>query len=96
MESQANYSLPEVHLPLDHTDPRHWHHRGMIWDYIFSLEGATRVLDIGPGDGWPSLLIAKHFKELVGIDPAQHRVDVCRENARKMRIRNASFELMSA
>jgi ubiquinone/menaquinone biosynthesis C-methylase UbiE len=96
MESQANFTLPEVHQPLDHTNPYHWHHRGMIWDYVFSLEGAKKILDIGPGDGWPSLMLADHFKEVVGIDPALQRVDVCRENAKRMKKRNAKFEVMSA
>lgn len=96
MASQAAYSLPEVHKPLDHRNPGHWFHRGMIWDYVLSLEGAERILDIGPGDGWPSLLLARHFKEVVGIEPGATRLEVCRANAKKMRIRNADFEAMSA
>ncbi len=96
MESQADYSLPEIHQSLDHNDSRHWHHRGMIWDYISSLEGAKRVLDVGPGDGWPSLLLARHFDEIVGIEPVQKRLDVCRANAKKMKVRNVQFEQMSA
>ena len=81
MESQSGARMPEVHLPLDPLDPAHWHHRGMIWDYVLSLEGAERVLDIGPGDGWPALLLAPHFKEVVGIEPGARRIDVCRANA---------------
>lgn len=96
MASQTNFTLPEVHQPLDHTNVQHWHHRGMIWDFVYSLEGATKILDIGPGDGWPSLLLADHFKEVIGIDPAQRRIDVCRENARRLKKRNVKFELMSA
>ncbi|MCK4306485.1 MAG: class I SAM-dependent methyltransferase, partial [Candidatus Eisenbacteria sp.] len=96
MESQAGHKLPEVHLPLDHRDALHWHHRGMIWDYVLSLEDATRVLDVGPGDGWPSLLIAQHFKEVVGIEPGPKRTEACRANARRMHVRNAQFETMSA
>jgi SAM-dependent methyltransferase len=96
MESQSGYALPEVHLPLDHREPGHWHHRGMIWDYVLALEGAERVLDVGPGDGWPSLLLARHFKEVVGIEPGAKRIAACRANAQKMRTRKAHFEMMSA
>ena len=95
MESQAAGSLPEVDVPLDHHEPAHWHHRGMIWDYIFSMGDGTCVLDVGPGDGWPSLLMAPHFKEIVGIDPSAKRIEVCRANAQKVRTRKARFEQMS-
>ena len=96
MASQAGGRLPEIHLPLDHRDPSHWRHRGMIWDYVFSLDGCERVLDIGPGDGWPSLLLAPHFKEVVGIEPGPRRAEACRESARRMKTRKAHFEEMSA
>jgi len=96
MESQAAFRLPEVHKRLDHHDPSHWHHRGMIWDFVLSLAGAQRVLDVGPGDGWPSLLIAPHFKEVIGIEPGPRRVAVCRANAQQMGLRKVHFEQMSA
>jgi len=96
MESQAAFGLPEVHKPLDHHDPSHWHHRGMIWDYVLSLAGAQRVLDVGPGDGWPSLLIARHFREVVGIEPGPRRVAACKSNAHRLGLRKARFEQMSA
>lgn len=96
MASQAAHNLPEIHTALDHRNPAHWFHRGMIWDYVFSLEGSQRVLDVGPGDGWPSLLIARHFKEVIGIEPGPNRLEVCKANAQKMRARNARFEMMSA
>ncbi len=96
MESQAGFNLPEVHKPLDHHNPSHWHHRGMIWDYVLSLAGAQRVLDVGPGDGWPSLLIAPHFREVVGIEPGPRRVAACKSNAQRLGLRKARFEQMSA
>ena len=95
MESQASESLPEVHVPLDHREPGHWHHRGMIWDFILSMGEGKRILDVGPGDGWPSLLMAPHFKEIVGIEPSPKRVAVCKANAQVVRTRKARFEEMS-
>jgi SAM-dependent methyltransferase len=96
MESQSAYRLPEVHKPLNHHDPSHWHHRGMIWDFVLAMGDAERVLDVGPGDGWPSLLIAPHFKEVVGIEPGERRVAACKANAQRLRLRKARFEQMSA
>jgi len=68
----------------------------MIWDYVLAMGDAERILDVGPGDGWPSLLMVPHFKEVVGIDQSAKRVEVCKANAKKMRTRKARFEQMSA
>jgi len=96
MESQALFGLPEIHRALDPRQPGDWHHRGLIWDFVLALRGAERVLDIGPGDGWPALCLAPHFKEVVGIEPGPRRVAVCQANAKRMKLRNARFETMSA
>jgi ubiquinone/menaquinone biosynthesis C-methylase UbiE len=96
MPSQSCASLPEVYVPLDAARPGHWHNRGIIWDYVISLEGSRRVLDVGPGDGWPALLLAPHFAEVVGIEPGPVRIAACRENARRLRVDNVRFEPMSA
>ncbi|MFH1144969.1 MAG: class I SAM-dependent methyltransferase [Candidatus Eisenbacteria bacterium] len=96
MESQADLRIPEIHIPIDVRDPEHWARRGLIWDYVQSLDGASKVLDVGPGDGWPALLLAPHFHEVVGIEPGPRRVESCRANARRMRLRKVRFEQMSA
>lgn len=96
MESQALFRLPEIHRALDPRQPGDWHHRGLIWDFVLALQGAERVLDIGPGDGWPALCLAPHFDEVVGIEPGPRRVAVCQVNAKRMKLRNARFEAMSA
>jgi SAM-dependent methyltransferase len=50
------------------------------------------VLDFGPGDGWPSLILAPYVDEVVGVDGSPRRVAVCRENAARLGIENARFE----
>ena len=49
------------------------------------------MLDVGPGDGWPSLRIAADFDEVVGIDPSPRRVRVQRRNAARLGIDNVTF-----
>lgn len=92
MVSQSGRSLPVIYLPFDANQPSHWRDRGSILDFLFSVEGVgKRVLDFGPGDGWPSLLVASYVDEVVGVDGSERRVAVCQENAARMGIRNARF-----
>ena len=90
MESQAGFRLPVVHVPFDPSSAGHFNDRGRILDFAVHAEGG-RVLDIGPGDGWPSLPMAPFVREVVGIDASPRRVEACRENARRMGTKNASF-----
>jgi ubiquinone/menaquinone biosynthesis C-methylase UbiE len=96
MTAQGCGRLPEIDVPLDPGNPGHWHHRGLILDYALALAGARRVLDIGSGDGWPSLLLAPHFPEVIGIEPGEVRLGVCRSNAIRLRLDHVRFEQMSA
>ena len=57
MESQSGESLPVIYEPFDGRWRSHFLGRGQILDYAVSV-GDGRILDFGPGDGWPSLLIA--------------------------------------
>lgn len=92
MESQSGYSLPIVYQPFDATNKLHWDERGSIYDFLYSTKSeGKKVLDFGPGDGWPSLLIAPFAKEVIGVDASEKRVEVCRKNAKRMKINNASF-----
>ena len=90
VESQSGESLPLIHVPFDVSRPGHWNDRGVALDFSMSA-GPGRVLDFGPGDGWPSLIVAPFVAEVVGVDGAEKRVAVCTTNARRMGITNASF-----
>ncbi|MCC6442319.1 MAG: class I SAM-dependent methyltransferase [Armatimonadetes bacterium] len=50
-----------------------------------------RILDFGPGDGWPSLEVASFVEEVVGVDASERRVAECARNARRIGVQNASF-----
>jgi len=89
MDSQSGRNLPIIYYPFD-ASKDHWADRGSILDYLITT-GGGRVLDFGPGDGWPSLLLAPFVNEVVGVDGSRKRVEVCTENARRLSITNATF-----
>lgn len=90
MESQSGWSLPIVYEPFDGRERGHFTDRGQILDYAITA-GGERVLDFGPGDGWPSLLIAPIVGEVVGVDGSRYRVEVCSRNAQRLGLDNAHF-----
>lgn len=91
MASQSCELLPVIYQPFDCNKKAHWRDRGWVLDFLLSARGAGRILDFGPGDGWPSLLIAPYVYEVVGVDASPKRIEVCRDNARKLEIENAKF-----
>jgi SAM-dependent methyltransferase len=92
MESQSEYGLPVIYKAFDPGKAWHWDDRGRILDYLFATHGqGARVLDFGPGDGWPSLPVAPFAGEVVGVDASARRVQVCAGNAARMGINNARF-----
>jgi len=90
MESQSGEQLPVVYVPFEGAKRGHFADRGAILDYV-TVCGRGRVLDFGPGDGWPSLLMAPMVQEVVGVDGSRRRVEVCAKNAARLGLTNASF-----
>ena len=92
MESQSEYGLPVIYREFEPGKAWHWDDRGRILDYLFATCGeGARLLDFGPGDGWPSLPVAPFAGEVVGVDASSRRVEVCAGNAARMGITNARF-----
>ena len=92
MDSQSGRSLPIIYQPFDAAKKSHWRDRGSLFDFLFSTDGeGKRLLDFGPGDGWPSLIVAPFVKEVVGVEGSHRRVEVCTENAKRLGISNARF-----
>lgn len=96
MESQSGECLAVIYQPLDYRKLGHWHDTAITSAFARALEGASSVLDIGPGDGWPSLRIADRFDRIVGIDPSRRLVAGQRENAARLGIANVEFLEMDA
>jgi SAM-dependent methyltransferase len=92
MDSQSGRSLPVIYQPFDGSQRSHWCDRGSLFDFLCATRGAgKRLLDFGPGDGWPSLIVAPFAGEVVGVDASRRRVEVCTENAARLGITNARF-----
>jgi SAM-dependent methyltransferase len=90
MDSQSEKCLPIIYRPFESPSKGDWRDRGSTFDYLYST-GGGRLLDFGPGDGWPSLNIAPFADEVVGVDASRRRVEVCEENAERLGIENAKF-----
>lgn len=90
MDSQSERCLPVLYQDFDGRNRRHFADRGRILDFL-SVLGGGRILDFGPGDGWPSLPLAPHVREVVGVDCCERRVSTCSANASRLGIGNAGF-----
>lgn len=92
MESQSSESLPIIYQPFDANQKSHWKVRGCLLDFFLSTQAyGKRVLDFGPGDGWPSLIMAPYVEEIIGVEGSKQRVEICTGNAEKLEIRNVQF-----
>ncbi len=88
MVRQGAEDLPGVHREVDPCNPSDWVDGALIGAFLAGLGDAQRVLDVGTGDGWPGLPLARHVPEVVALDPSPRRVEVARANARKRGLPN--------
>lgn len=92
MDSQSGCALPIIYKPFDATKKSHWRDRGSMYDYLLSTLGEGKLLmDFGPGDGWPSLIVAPYASRVIGVEGSIRRTKVCTENAARLGISNAEF-----
>jgi len=87
-------SLPVLDVPIDFRESSHFLDEVIVRDFAAHLSGASRVLDIGTGDGWPLLRIARFFTEAVGIDAAQRRVETAQAHAARLNLTNVTIAKM--
>lgn len=88
MERQAAEPLPWVHRPADPSRPFDWVDACVIGAFLSALGGARRVLDLGTGDGWPALPLARRLFAVVAVDASPRRCRVARENALRFGLAN--------
>ncbi|MCK4872672.1 MAG: class I SAM-dependent methyltransferase [Phycisphaerales bacterium] len=92
MASQSGRCLPILYQPFDARNRTHWCDRGCILDFLEATRAEGKsVLDFGPGDGWPALLLAPFVECVVGVDASVRRIGECKRNAEKLGIGNATF-----
>ena len=78
MPRQRGGQLPFVDLPYDARRAEHWADAARVADYVahaaaHAPAGASRVLDVGPGDGWPALPIAAARPDLAVVGVTRRR-----------------------
>ena len=91
---QRYRQLPFVDVPYDPRREEHWADAARIADFASWLpDHEPTVLDLGPGDGWPSIPLAAARPDaiVIGLEPSPRRTRVCEENARRLEVGNARF-----
>ena len=95
---QRYRQLPFVDVLYDPLREEHWADAARVADFVSWLPSSEegwrpRVLDLGPGDGWPSIPLAATRADVrvVGLEPSPRRTRVSFKNARRLGIANAEF-----
>jgi len=84
-------TTPDVHDPSQWDDKLHACMRGEFFAHV--LARCLRVLDVGCGEGWPSLYMARTVPEVVGVDLSPEHIALARSTARIMNRDNVRFEV---
>jgi ubiquinone/menaquinone biosynthesis C-methylase UbiE len=96
LETQSGGKLPVIDVGQDFRKEEHFYDEAQVRDFAAHLVGASEVLDIGFGDGWPLLRLAPLFNKLVGIEQSERRLERAKQNAERLGIGNVEFRKMSA
>lgn len=82
---------PDVHCPDDWNNGLYGCTRWEFFAHV--LRDCKRVLDVGCGDGWPSLYLARSIPEVVGIDISPQQTDLARNTAKLAGLSRVRFEV---
>jgi len=93
---QGGGALPLINVTLNLREQSHFADETIVQQIAALLRGTREVLDIGSGDGWPSLRLAPWIEMITSIDAAPRRIEVSRANAERLKIANVKFLPMSA
>jgi SAM-dependent methyltransferase len=88
-------NMPVIDVPQELSNEEHFVEEAIIQDLVAQLSGCERVLDVGCGDGWPVLRLARFFPQVIGIDAAVRRTATATENARRLGLNNVTISQMS-
>ena len=93
---QSGGSLPVIDLPLDLSSQPHFRDEAQVQQVVALVKDCREILDVGCGDGWPSLRIAPYVRTVTGVDASARRIEVTRANAERLKLTNVKFQQMSA
>jgi SAM-dependent methyltransferase len=82
---------PDIHDPEQWDDKLHASLRGEF--FVEALRGSRKILDVGCGEGWPSLYLARSFPEVVGIDLSPEHIALARQTAILLSLHNVDFQV---
>lgn len=66
-------------------------------EFLAYIRGASRVLDIGCGIGWPTFLLAPYVGTIIGIDLSEEMIKLAKTaNQKKYKMQNILFNVANA
>jgi SAM-dependent methyltransferase len=80
---------PNLHDPTQWDDKLHASRRGEF--FVAALQGCTRVLDLGCGEGWPSLYLSPRIPHVVGLDVSPGHIALAQATAALMGLVSVHF-----
>ena len=90
-DPEACVRQPNVHDPRQWYDKLHACTRGEF--FVQALEGCNRILDVGCGEGWPSLYLARTFPHVTGIDLSPGHIALAQRSAEIVDLTNVEFRV---
>lgn len=81
----------DIRNPSDWNDKLHACMRGEFFAYV--LKDSRRVLDLGCGEGWPTLYLARVLPEVTGLELSPEHVALARRSAEIMGLRSVRFDV---
>ncbi len=80
---------PDIHDPRQWSDKLHACSSGEF--FVEALQGCQKVLDVGCGEGWPSLYLARSIPSVTGIDLSPEHISLAKNTARLLGLHNVEF-----
>lgn len=88
-DPQVCNQKPDIHDPAQWYDKLHACVRGEF--FAEALHSCETVLDVGCGEGWPSLYLARTIPHVTGIDLSPEHISLAKNTAHLMGLTNVEF-----
>ncbi|MGC9529926.1 MAG: class I SAM-dependent methyltransferase [Candidatus Bipolaricaulaceae bacterium] len=96
MACQSAEPLPWVHRPADPQLAADWAEQAWVGAFLAALGEAQWVLDVGTGEGWPALPLARWVDRVTAVDASPRRASATADNAAKLGLANVEVACASA